>query len=307
MRERPKQASYLERHRQAEEIQTKGYSSSEASKIIRFPGSAASLRLAPNAIPKKSEKVGAMTVSRVRVGSSRVTEKCPSLQTSACPGKMTQFKNFDDIPDGLPMSPQHIRETHRVVVDDENIGDDDAEHDYYRHYNVPSTKQPLGRQPLPFEVETQFRDESNNQKSGSRPRSEQLSKYPPLQADRGMIHRPIVYSSNHIKSAHEFHRDNADDDDDYDYEVEDDEKSWGNCSDDDSEPYHQSSHNMIGNYDSVETKTLPNRDAKLKREQTIPPDLPYESSQEHRRGSRDKVDVKEQLYFSKQPRQIDYT
>ena len=305
MRERPKLASYLERHRQAEEIQTKGYSSSEASKVIRFPGSAASLRLAPNAIPKKNEKGAAMTVSRVRVGSSRVSEKSPSLQTSACPGKMTQFKNFDDIPDGLPMSPQHIRETPRVVVDDESMGDDDAEHDYYRHYNVPPTKQPLERQPLPFEVETHFREESDYQKSGSRPRSEQLSKYPPLQADRGMITQPIVYSSDHIKSAHEFHRDF--DDDDYDYEVDDDEKSWGNCSDDDSEPYHQSSHIMMNNYDSVETKTLPNRDTQHKREQTIPPDLPYESSQEHRRGSKDKVYVKEQLYFSKQPRQIDYT
>jgi hypothetical protein len=245
-----------------------------------------------------------MTVSRVRVGSSRVTEKSPSLQTSACPGKMTQFKKFDDIPDGLPMSPQLIRETPRVVVDDENMGDDDAEHDYYRHYNVPPTKQPLRREPLPFEVETHFQEESNNQKSGSRPRGEQLSKYPPLQADRGMINQPIVYSSNHIKAAHEFHRDV--DDDDCDYEVEDDERSWANCSDDDSEPCHQSSHNMRS-YDSVETKTLPNRDAKHKREQAIPPDLPYESSQEHRRGSRDKVDVKEQLYFSKQPRQIDYT
>ena len=246
-----------------------------------------------------------MTVSRVRARSSRVTEKSPSLQTSACLGKMTQFKNFDDIPDGLPMSPQHIRETPRVVVDDANVGDDDAEHDYYRHYNVPPIKQPLGRQPLRSEVETHFREVSNNQKSGSRPRSEELSKYPPLQADRGMINQPIVYSSNRIESALEFHRDV--DYDDYNYEVEDDEKSWGNCSDDDSESYHQSSHNMMNNYDSVETKTLPNRDAKLGREQTVPPDLPYKSSQENRRGLRDKVDVKEQLYFSKQPRQIDYT
>lgn len=305
MRERPKQSSYLERHRQAEEIQTKGYSSFETNKVIRFPGSAASLQLAPNAIPKKTEKGGAMTVSRVRFGSSRVTEKSTSLQTSACPGKMTQFKNFDDIPDGLPMSPQYIQETPSLVVDDENIGDDDAEHDYFRHYNVPPIKRPLGRQTLPSEVKTHSREESNYHKSGSRPRSEQLSRYPPLQADRGMINQPIVYSSNHIKSAHEFHRDF--DDDDYHYEVEDDEKSWGNCSDDDSEPYHQSSHNMMNNYDSEETKTLPNRDAKHKKELTIPPDLPYESSQEHRKGLRDKVDVKEQLYFSKQPRQIDYT
>lgn len=304
MRERPKQTSYLERHRMAEEIQTKTHSAFEDSKAGGFPAFAACLRQKPSAIPEKNDKGGAITVSRVRSGASRVTEKSATLQNSACPGKMTQFKNFDDIPDGLPISPQHIRDSADVVVDKENYGDDDKGRDYYRHQDVLPMKQPT----LPSEIDKYFQDGCNYQQSRSRPSSEQLSKYPPLQADRGMTNQPVVYSSNCIKSVHEFHLDvGADDNDDDDNDVND----WDNCSDDDSEPYNQSSHHRMSNYDSIETSNLSSKYGKVKGEQNLPPDLPYESIQDGKRGSidkeKDKMDVKEQLYFSRQPRQIDYT
>lgn len=285
----------------AEEIQTKSHSAFEDSKAGGFPAFAACVRLTPSAIPKKNGKGGAITVSRVRSGASRVTEKSAVLRNSACPGKMTQFKNFDDIPDGLPISPQHIRDSGDVVVDKENYGDDDEGRDYHRHNTM---KQPT----LPSEVDKYFRGGCHYQQSHSRPSSEQLSKYPPLQADRGMTNQPVVYSSNCIKSVHEFHRDiGADDDNDDDDDVND----WDNCSDDDSEPYNQRSHPRMSNYDSIETSNLLSKNGKVKREQNPPPDLPYESCQDGRRGSadkdKDKMDVKEQLYFSRQPRQIDYT
>lgn len=302
MRERPKQPSYLERHRMAEEIQTKNHSAFEDSKTGGFPAFTACLRLTPSAIPKKNDKGGAITVSRVRSGASRVTEKSAALQNSACPGKMTKFKNFDDIPDGLPVSPQHIRDSGDVVVDKENYGDDDEGRDY-RHHDVLPMKQPT----LPSEVDKYFRDGCHYEQSYSRPSSNQLSKYPPLQADCGVTSQPVVYSSNCIKSVHEFHRDiRADDNND-----DDDENDWYNCSDDDSETYNQTSHQRMSNYDTIETSNLSSKNGKVKREQNPPPDLPYESCQDGRRGStdkdQDKIDVKEQLYFSRQPRQIDYT
>ena len=286
MRERPKQASYLERHRQAEAIQLKGQSSSSSN----------STAVSAAVMPKKSDKGGASVLSRVRIGVSRVSEKSPAVHSSACAGRMIEFKRFDDIPDGLPLSPQHIRDaasavkdTASFVVHDENLGDDDE---------VLPVKQPS----LPSEVESYFRDGCNYQKTQIRTSSEQLIKYPLLQAHRGVINQPMLYSSNCVKSAQEVHRDIGDDDDN-----EDDEKSWDNCSDGDSEPYNVSSRNMMSNYDSVETMTFQSKNEKLKREQTLPPDLPYENSQDNRRESKGKVDVREQLYFSRQPRQIDYT
>ena len=87
MRERPKQVSYLQRHQL----------SSDVKPIIPS--------ISANILPKKSDRSGDVTSSRVRVGAALNKPKANNssiLNSMNTGGKMVQFIDIDNIPDGLP-------------------------------------------------------------------------------------------------------------------------------------------------------------------------------------------------------------
>ena len=237
MRERPKQASYLERQRKIEENTPKISSNIEPK---RQPSNVSDSRSAGAIIPKKVERGGDVAVSRVRAGGAKKgTEKNVPSSSGPGGGKMTQYKSLDDIPDGMPDSPQlnksdrgfsrqenkYDEEEEGGDGDEENDGEQDDYEDY-SSYGVPKK--------TPSAQKNSYSDDNysekplyggnngnngygnnssntNNGNNGYEKRSsvngsEKLSKYPPLQSGDSGINgfdgkqRPIVYPSTHIKS-----------------------------------------------------------------------------------------------------------
>lgn len=297
MRERPKHPSYLERHRQAEDGESKTvYKLGQRRSLSNQPANLSSLAV-PSVLPKKADKGITSNASRVRVGASaRAAVKNIQTSDSTSGGHMTQFRSLDDIPDGLPESPQKGGSNHGVFAtksfdedyaDDDDDGDDD---DWKSNYVAARISESFHQPMLP----------SERAASDSRPGSNQLSKYPPLQGDSDGKSRPIVYPTSRPRSVR---RSNVSDDED--------NNNWDNDSDDESQPTRKSiSKSSLytdeeptkGKYDSKSSgvRQPVSQNRKIGAPIKSPPELPFEAMQE-------KADVKDQLYFSKQPRQIDYT
>ena len=291
MRERPKHPSYLERHRQTEDSESKtGCRPEQRRSLSNQPTNSSSLPL-PSALPKKADKGITSNASRVRVGAStRAADKSVETSNFSSGGHMTQFRSLDDIPDGLPESPQKGGSNHGVCATkgfDEDYADDDGVEDDWKSSRVSARIGESFQQPmLPSERATS---------SDSRPGSNQLSKYPPLQGDLEGKGRAIIYPTSHARSVQ---RSNLSDDED---------NNWDNDSDDESHPIRKSISKSSSLYDEEPMKSRHDakssgvhRPRKMGAPLKSPPELPFEAMQ-------DKADVKDQLYFSKQPRQIDYT
>ena len=146
MRERPKQASYVERHRNVEA--NVPIRSSIGEKKMNQPTYAPEMRsIAAAIIPKKVDRSGDVAASRVRAGgASKVSDK-GTASSNAGPGggKMTQYRSLDDIPDGLPATPQlencdssRIRDS-RYSNDADDDDDDDYEYSNKKHPDSSSS------------------------------------------------------------------------------------------------------------------------------------------------------------------------
>ena len=367
MRERPKQPSYLERHRSIEEhiprcSSNDGIKHNLAS-VPTIKSTVASI------IPKKIDRSGDVAALRVRSGGAAKVLDKSSVGSNTGPGggKMTQYKSLDDIPDGLPDSPQSkivdLRKNNGNRYSDEE-DDADNDHEHSRPpYDAPTRSITIGTSsysgPPSFPSEKASHSGNYESNRGSYQvdvRSSNLSKYPPLQTDQETKQRPIVYHKSHMKSPPKQQEYNADDDDD--------EENWN---DDDSEgeslPSYQSKNGRKSQYDgkdvdSISRSTRPSvtsakSDVVLSRKvssndskhsnsipQSLsqssthsqkgvgvgvgtkmgqpPPGLPYEMKGEARERERERdassddpgkemIPEKDRLYYSKQPRPVEYT
>lgn len=304
MRERPKHPSYLERHRQADDNEHKNGGKSESRRSLsNQPANLSSLPM-PTTLPKKSDKGMTSNASRVRVGaSSKATDKSAGSSTSVSGGYMTQFRSLDDIPDGLPESPQKGGSIYGVSAAKTYDGDYDDDDECQEKWNSSYVAAPINhssRQPM-FPSERAALNESNlGGKSESRPDSSRLREHLSLQGDVEGKNRPIIYPTSHSRSVQQSNL--SDDEDD----------NWDNDSEDDSQPTRKPMNKnsglnpedgpVKGRYDgkSSGTQQTASTSRKIGAPLKLPPELPFEAMQE-------KADVKDQLYFSKQPRQIDYT
>jgi hypothetical protein len=310
MRERPKQSSYLERHRTVEEGQPRCSAASERKKSINHS--------APMLIPKKIDKGGSIAVLRVRSGgSSRVADKAATATNSAVGGKMTQFKSLDDIPDGLPESPQHCNggsfydaTSDGNYYEGEDAEDENDDDDLDAGYAAPAVSQNSKQPMLPFERESNSRNGRYEAKSDGKQSGKGIvsSHCPPLKKGDDAKNQPVVSTNAYRKSVQ---RANDSDDD----------EEWGNDSEGDSQPpYQPKSRTNEFEYDNTDAPQKRNsasryddpgrppgsRPAKGAGSLKLPPELPFEARQEDWKAE-EKMGVKEQLYFSKQPRQTDYT
>jgi hypothetical protein len=310
MRERPKQSSYLERHRTVEEGQPRCSAVSEQKKSVNHS--------VPMLIPKKIDKGGSVAVLRVRSGgSSRVADKAVTGTNSAVGGKMIQFKSLDDIPDGLPESPQHCNggsffesNSSGNYYEGEDAEDENDDEDLDADYAAPAVSQYSKQPMLPFERESNSRNGRYDAKSDGKQSSKGMvsSNYPPLKKGGDAKNQPVVSKNAYPKSVQ--HANDSDDD-----------EEWGNDSEGDSQPpYQPKSRTNEFEYDNTDTQQKRNsghryddpgrppggRPAKGAGSLKLPPELPFEARQEDWKAE-EKMGVKEQLYFSKQPRQTDYT
>jgi hypothetical protein len=310
MRERPKQSSYLERHRTVEEGQPRFSAVSEQKKSINHS--------VPMLIPKKIDKGGSISVLRVRSGgSSRVADKAATSTNSAVGGKMTQFKSLDDIPDGLPESPQHCNggsfydaTSDGNYYQGEDAVDENDDEELDAGYAAPAVSQYSKQPMLPFERESNSRNGRYDAKSDGKQSSKGTVSNHCLPLKKGVDEKnqPAVSTNVFRKSVQ---RANDSDDD----------EEWGNDSEGDSQPpYQPKSRTNEFDYDNTDAPQKRNsasryddpgrppgsRPAKGAGSLKLPPELPFEARQEDWKAE-EKMGVKEQLYFSKQPRQTDYT
>lgn len=318
MRERPKQTSYLERHRTVEEGQPRCLSASEQKKSLINSSSSANNHSVPMLIPKKIDKGGSVAVLRVRSGgSSRVVDKAVAVTNSAVGGKMTQFKSLDDIPDGLPESPQHcIGGSFYEATSSDNYYDGEDAEDNKDDDNpdaghaAPAVSQYSKQPMLPFERESNRRNGRYDAKSDGKQSSKGMvsKSNPTLQKDSDEKIRAVISTNAYPKSVQQANE-------------SDDDEEWGNDSEGDSQPPYQPKSGM-NEYESDDLDARQrrqsgsryddpgrppgNRTAKSTGALKLPPELPFEASQEDWKAE-EKMGVKEQLYFSKQPRQTDYT
>ena len=316
MRERPKQSSYLERHRTVEEGQPRCSAGSEQKKSLINSSSSITNHSAPMLIPKKIDKGGSIAVLRVRAGgSSRVVDKAVTATNSALGGKMTQFKSLDDIPDGLPESPQHCNSSSFYeATSSENYyegeygEDENDDEDYDAGYAVPAVSQHSKQPMLPFERESNSRNSRNDAKSDEKQSSKVMasSKNLPLKKDGDTKNRSVVSTKAYPKSVQQANE-------------SDDDEEWGNDSEGDSQPPYQAKCST-NEYDDIDGRQRRHsgsryddpgrppgsRTVKSAGSLKLPPELPFEARQEDWKAE-EKIGIKEQLYFSKQPRQTDYT
>lgn len=318
MRERPKQSSYLERHRNVEDSQPRVSATSEPRKSFINSSSTPNHSAPIMLIPKKVDKGGSVTVLRVRSGgSSRVVDKSAVATISAVGGKMTQFRSLDDIPDGLPESPQHCRggscyeaTSSENYYDGEDAEDENGNEDYDDGYAAPIASQYSKQPMLPSERESNSRNSRTDAKSEGKQNSkcQSSSDFPNLKKNGDAKSRPSASTNSYPKSVQ---RANESDDD----------EEWGNDSEGDSQPPYQPKGKMNEyEYDDMDTRQKGlsgtryddpgrppgSRTAKSTASLKLPPELPFEARQEDWKAE-EKMGVKEQLYFSKQPRQTDYT
>lgn len=180
MRERPKQASYLQRHKKIEDE----VNNSEAS-----------------IIPKRIDRGGA-PVSRVRAGVASKPLKSSAPITSGNGGKMIQYKNIDDIPDGLPDSPQLKRSNNsppsRIDIneDSDQYEEEEDDEDYPINQNTNYDQSSSNYKPPSFPSEHGYND-SRYESSEKEARS---NNYPPLQSSNNIKQQPLVYHKTHNRT-----------------------------------------------------------------------------------------------------------
>ena len=362
MRERPKQPSYLERHRSIEEHVPRG--STNVGIKLKQPNDPTTKSTMASIIPKKVDRSGDVAALRVRSGGAPKVIDKSSVGSNSGPGggKMTQYKSLDDIPDGLPDSPQSkVVDLRRNNGNRYNDEEDDADDDYELSrspFDAP-TRSTTVRTPsyseLPvFPSEKAYHTGNHEVDRGSYQvdvRGAKLSKYPPLQTDQDTKQRPIVYQKSHMKSPSKPQECHANDDE--------------NWNDDDSEgeslPSYQSKNGKMSYYDGKDvdsssrserpSATSAKNDVVLSRKISSndskhsnsiphslsqssvhsqkgacvglgnkigqpPPGLPYEIKEEKKERDRNAgsdgagkeiISEKDRLYFSKQPRPVEYT
>jgi hypothetical protein len=302
MRERAKHASYSQQH------------NSENSRV-------------PAGVPKRIDHGGVVPVSRVRAGAASKLVKKPAAAANSGSdgGKMIQYKNIDDIPDGHLDSPTSKKETSRDNNDsyydeEDNIEDDGSYEEYepahiaeYHNKYKSNDSYPMKPPSLPAE--------DRNIRSYGQHNPNSHDNYPPLRTGSETKQQPMVYPKSYGSSSPKFQNDDEDWDDDN--------------SEEDDLPSYQSKNRQSSNYDEVEvipkrqstsiaqnhdrnksvihSSSAANRSKKFNpsSSQSRPPELPYEvrgqSNKKVEQNGGDKIlSEKEQLYFSKQPRQIDY-
>ena len=359
MRERPKQPSYLDRHRSIEEHAPR--SSVNVGTKPKQPSNTNIKSTAVPIIPKKIDRSGDVTALRVRSGgAAKVLDKSPVGPNSGPGGgKMTQYKSLDDIPDGLPDSPHsrivESRQNYDSKYSDEEDDADNDDEDSGSSYTVPNRIYSAGissySDPPSFPSEIASYGSNYGLNPGSyhvEVRDEKLSKYPPLQIDQETKQRPIVYQRSHMKSPSRHHQISTNEEEDWN----DDDSEGG-----DSLPSHHSKSGKKSGYDVIDedndsinrykrsSVTSTNNNAAPSRRLSAndmkhsnnsphnhhelgprvgtkvgqpPPGLPYEMIREDRdretdrkaglpESEKEKIPEKDQLYFSKQPRPVEYT